>query len=114
MDNEHDRLLMVVRDAWLLMDASELIKSLDPSFIYDSPPTKRRVSFSDYPWYITKKFRDLSAMDMVVNATIVPDTKSHNNMIRLHGESPNGTTQTAFIRIKVFGDRITRLTMEDD
>ena len=113
MDDENDRLLMVVRDAWVMMDATELIKVLHPSFVYEVPPINRRVPCSEYPKYISDKFRNLKAIGYYVNVSIEPDTKSEHNIIRLSGKSQEGKVDVTVIRIETINGRIRRLVMDN-
>ena len=113
MDTDNDRLLMVVKEAWLLLDASELISSLDPSFVYVMPAVvNKKVPYSEYPNYITDKFRLLEGKGVSISAKIEPDGDRGRNRVRLCGKWPNGDSDEELIRIRTNSGRIVELSMD--
>lgn len=113
MDDENDRLLMVVRDAWIMLDATDLICNLDPFFVYESPPINRKVPYFEYKQYISDKFTRLENLGYYITASIEPDDNSGRNRIRLSGRSLEGKEDTTFIRIETLNGRIRRLIMDN-
>ena len=94
----------IVKDfciAWQTLDAELIIKHLDDSFVYDSQWVFGSLDCCAYKDYIRGKFKTLKNKGIKIDASIVEDPYSINQMIMLKQND-----KLSYYRIKVKNEKV--------
>ena len=107
MNEEHQRLVEVLADAWKRLDASELVKYVHPDFQYDSQWVFASMYADEYPGYIAGKFNAIRRTGSKVDVSIVDDEYFGGKMVKLVQDE----TKVGYLRIKTADGKITKMDM---
>lgn len=107
-EREHDRLLLILHTAWVLLDANELVNYLSDDFIYDSMHMLQSLDVTAYKDYIKGKFKAIRESGNVPKVSIVRDSWMGGSMLKLQQGRVVG-----YLRMKCRNGKIYKLDMCD-
>ena len=107
MNEDHQRLVEILAEAWKTLDASELVKYIHPDFQYDSQWVFRSMFAEEYPGYIAGKFNAIRNSGSKVEVSIVDDNQFGGKMVKLLQDE----TKPGYLRIKTADGKITKMDM---
>ena len=102
----HEELLAIVQEAWLNLDATELLKHIHEDFVYDSQWVFASMPAKDYPKYITGKFETIKRTGAFVEVEKVKDPYYSGYMLRFKQRQ-----DVAFLRIREKDGQIVKMDM---
>lgn len=105
--DEHKRLLEILRDAWVTLDATELVKHISLDFQYDSQWVFSNMDAEEYPSYIKGKFAAIKKTGAFPSVSLVNDPHFSGDMLKLEQQgNPPG-----YLRIRCSEGLIYKMDM---